>query len=155
MDIGTATALTRYTYQTTLAAKGQDAAILQAFGDAIGSLATLSGGSEALGSLASGMHTLAGADGDRAFQAVWAATDAAPASGLFVATPDGGFDPAVNLNATLALAAYANRQAGIPATTPRAAALNASQDPAQPAQVQAALQAAQTALAASTLNLLA
>ena len=65
MDIGTATALTRYTYQTTLAAKGQDAAILQAFGDAIGSLATLSGGSEALGSLASGMHTLAGADGDQ------------------------------------------------------------------------------------------
>lgn len=154
MDIGTATALTRYTYQTALApgGQGQNAAVLQALGstyDSLGSSA-LAGGAAALGALAGGMASFSAAGVSADFLALAGGADASAAASLFSASS--GFDAALGLNGTLALTAYANRQEGLPAGTARSAALAGS---ASSTGVQEAILAAQSALSATTLNLLA
>lgn len=155
MDIGTATALTRYTYQTAIAqgGQGQNAAVLQAVQSSYASLAgnPLAGG--ALAPLASGMQALGGDSGSADFLALAGGADASAAASLFSASS--GFDAAAGMNGTLALTAYANRQEGLPSGTARSAASAINAEPASSAVVQDAIQAARSALSATTLNLLA
>ena len=155
MDIGMATALTRYTYQTALGpgGQGQDAAVLQALQSSYSSLAgnTLAG--SALGPLASGLQALGGDGGSSDFLALAGGADARAAASLFSASS--GLDAAVGMNGTLALVAYANRQEGLPSGTARSAARAANAEPASAAAVQDAIQATQSALATTTLNFLA
>lgn len=155
MDIGTATALTRYTYQTAVApgGQGQDAAVQQALQSGYASLAgnPLAGG--ALAPLASGVQALSGDGGSTDFLALAGGANASAAASIFTASS--GFDAAVGMNGTLALTAYANRQEGLPSGTARSAAMASSAGPASSTAVQDAILAAQSALSATTLNLLA
>ena len=132
------------------------------------SLATLAGTSGVLGPLVSGMYSASVASGNTsstmaglsASLATVGGLDASSASLLFSGQGTNGSSgyasSAINLTGTLALAAYANKQNGVPATTLGAAASKAaaSIDSTQPANVQSAIQAAQSATTTSTLNLL-
>ncbi len=157
MEIGTAAALTRYTYQAALApgGQGQSAAVLQALQGSYANLAGNALGGDALASLASGLQAVSGNGGSADFLALAGGADARAAASLFSAGSGSGLDAALGLNGTLALAAYAQRQEGLPSATARSAALAANAEPASASAVQEAIQAAQSALSATTLNLLA
>jgi hypothetical protein len=146
MDIGTASSLSAYTYQSNLQSGGQSAAVLQALNsaysnssaDALSSsdpLAALAG-SSTVGPLVSGITALSQAT------AAAAGTPATSVSGLQTPTFGGldsnsatallasittagstsglqGFDAAVGGNSTIAIAAYQAQQA-YPVSTPAA-----------------------------------
>jgi hypothetical protein len=115
----------------------QDAAVLQAISSAYASLADSS----------SSLATLGGLDSSSASTLF----SGGSASGLL------GFSPsAINLSASLALAAYANQQSGIPNGTLGAAVTGATSNLAstQSSIVQAAIQSAQSTVLTSSLNLL-
>lgn len=198
MDIGAASALNLYNYQTALKNAGQSTAtnassvssssstaqseaVLQALSSVYSgtssvsglfsstdSLAALAGTSGVLGPLVSGMYSASVASGNTsstvaglsASLATVGGLDASSASILFsgqgTSSSSGYASSAIDLTGTLALAAYANKQNGVPTTTLGAAASKAaaSIDSTQPAHVQSAIQAAQSASTTSTLNLL-
>ncbi len=168
---------------TSGSSNAQDAAALQAlvsaysglasnsngFLPAPDTLASLAGSSGALGSLASGIYKLSAANGNTtpdlsALSATAASVgglNATAASILFAGTGSQGRDnltsSAINMNTVLALTAYSNQLNNIPNGTLGAAATAAASNinPNQPADVQTAIQGAQTSLFRSTLNLLA
>jgi hypothetical protein len=156
----------------------QDAAILKALADTYTSLTTasngylpapealsaLAGSSGVLGPLVNAIYSKASASGSTslnlsalsASSASVGGLNSAAASTLFSGGGNSGpgalSSAAVNLNATLALASYSNYLKGVPAGSASAAAANQS---TQPADVQAAIQSAQSTAFTSMLNLLA
>jgi hypothetical protein len=122
---------------SSLSGSTQDATVLQAINSAYASMADSSSSLATLGGL-----------------------DSASASTLFSGGSSSGllgFSPsAINMSASLALAAYANQQSGIPSGTLGAAATAATSnlDSTQSSIVQAAIQSAQSTVLTSSLNLL-
>jgi hypothetical protein len=161
---------------TSSTGSAQDAAVLQALTDTYTSLTTSSNGlnallgsSNVLGPLVSGIYSESAANGqtppDLTSLAASAASvgglNSASASILFSGNSKNGLDnissSAINLNATVALAAYYNQQNDISnstATTSAAPAVTGTGSP-QSSDVKLALQSAQSALLNSTLNLFA
>jgi len=128
-------------------------------------------GSSGLASLVSGIYSTAAAAGggtgapiaslSSSLATAVGGTNAATASGLLSGLGSDGLDgitaDALNLNTTLALAAYSDTQNGLSSGTltslARTAAANI--DATQPSSVQAAIQASLTGSFTNTLNLLA
>ena len=160
---------------------GQSATVLQALSAAYANLTGSSigtqpasdalsflAGSDALSTLAKGIYSASAASGDAASSISSLSGSLAKVGELTAASPsilnsgqgtsglDGFSSAAINLDATLALASYTNRQNGIPDGTIGAAAakLASGIDTTQTASVQAAIQAAQAISMASTLNLI-
>jgi len=161
---------------TSSTGSAQDAAILQALTDTYTSLTTNSNGLSALvgsngvvGPLVSGIYSESAANGktppDLSSLAASAASvgglNSASASILFSGNSKNGLDnissSVINLNATVALVSYANRQNDISSSTPATAAASAvtGTGSMQSSDVKTAIQSAQSALLNSTLNLFA
>ena len=204
MDVGTASALSLYNYQTTLngnsqgagsssastgstaptSGSAQDAAVLQALTSTYASLTTSSNsllttpdalsalaGSSALIPLVSGIYSASVANGNASSAFSGLSTSMVTEGGLSATSAsilfssnnasnnasgmDGFSSTAINMNASLALAAYSNYQNGIPSGTLGAAASAAAAkiDTTQTSTVQTAIQAAQSASLTSSLNL--
>jgi len=134
MDVGTATSTAAYSYQATLQASGQSAAVLQALANAYSNssasaqdsadpLASLAGASS-VGSLVSGITTLTqAASGSKSTaisglqDATFGGLDTSAAASLMASVTDSsgtsglqGFDTGVSTQASLAIAAYQAQQ---------------------------------------------
>jgi hypothetical protein len=189
MDIGSASALALYSYQTALRSLGQtgtgsteptpDAAVLQALVSTYGNTDASAGGllpasdalsalagSSALPSLVSGIYDASVGSGLTELPVANLASSLAAVGGLDATTTasllgslgSGGLDgiSALSPDATLALTEYANQQNGVAGNLTQAAeAQAASIDTSREAGVLAAIQSAQAASFAGTMNLLA
>ena len=144
MEISTASALSLYTYQTTLQnaqsagaspTQAQETAVLQALTSAYGNATTDSSGDPladlagdgSLGSLVSGIYTASAASGGTAsptlsltsaMTTAAEGTSASTASGILSGLDTGGLQglsaPALDMGSTLALTAYTATQDGLP-----------------------------------------
>ena len=161
---------------TSSPSNAQDAAVLQALTDTYtsltanpNSLSALVGSNGVVGPLVSGIYSESAGNGkaspDLTSLAASAASvgglNSASASILFSENSKNGLDnissSAINLNATLALVSYANRQNDVSGSSPATAAATAltGTGSTQSSDVKTAIHSAQSALFNSTLNLFA
>jgi hypothetical protein len=161
---------------TSSTSSAQDAAVLQALTDTYTSLtansnglSALLGSSSVLGPLVSGIYSESTANGktppDLSSLAASAASvgglNSASASILFSGNNSNGLDnissPVINMNATVALAAYYNQQNDLSTSIAPTAAATAvtGTGSTQSSDVKTAIHSAQSALLNSTLNLFA
>ena len=161
---------TQYSYQTTLAGSGQQAAVLQALAGTYAATAAATSpssddplaavaGASAVGPLVSGITALTHGQGVQgtAYAATFGGLDTTSATSLLASLGSGadagsglqGFGAGLNANATLAATAYQAQ------TTNASAATGTTGTTAATGADAANLQAAQAAAATGVLNLLA
>jgi len=172
---GSGSALAGTTNAASTAGSAQNAAVLQALTATTNgllptpdALSSLAGESGVLATLVGGIHSASVANGNPSSPFPGLTTglasvggiDSASAATLFSGGSSSGLGglsaAALNLNASLALASYTNNQAGLPTGNFAVAADAAATSPGStsPADVQSAIQSAQSSVLTSTMNLL-
>lgn len=176
MDIGSTSALNKYSYLSTLqgSTSNQNAAVLQALTTAYSntssgssllasdSLSSLAGNAATLPSLVSGIYSASSANGTSSnpFSSLSSATADATSSASLLASvtssdSSGVPNSAISANANLALAAYTYQQSGMPSTVTAAAKQAVSGlDTTDTAAVQSYVQSIQGSAFKSVMNML-